>query len=167
MTPIRLGPDSPQLPATLSLLRDSFAFMAARIDPPSSLTRMDLAALAREAAEKELWILPAPDAPDTEAPHADAPLACVILTTQPDALYIGKLAVAQTARGQGLSRQLLTLADTRARAHALPKLRVQTRVELTENQATFTALGFVETARTCHAGYPRPTSITYERPLNT
>ena len=47
----------------------------------------------------------------------------------------------------------------------LPVLELQTRVELTENHATFRALGFVEVARTAHPGYDRPTSITFRRPV--
>ncbi|QPM91048.1 GNAT family N-acetyltransferase [Pseudooceanicola algae] len=155
MTPRRLSATAPELPATLDLLRRAFACMEGRIDPPSSLTRMDLTALTHEAAQKELWILPG----------VGSPAACMILTPQVDALYIGKLAVAEKARGQGLARQLLDLADSRARALGLPRLRLQTRVELTENHATFTALGFAETARTSHPGYDRPTSLTYERPV--
>ena len=148
--PVRIGPDDPQIAAILALLRDSFAYMQWRIDPPSSLTRMTAQSLNTDAAEKELWIIP-------------GPMACVILTAAQDHLYVGKLAVARDARGQGLARRLFDLADERARALNLPRLQLQTRIELIENQATFTTLGFRETARTAHEGYDRPTSITYER----
>jgi predicted GNAT superfamily acetyltransferase len=93
------------------------------------------------------------------------PVACVFLTPRPQALYVGKLAVAATERGRGHARALVTLAEARARSLGLPMLELQTRVELTENHATFRALGFVETGRTAHAGYDRPTSITFRRPV--
>ena len=156
-TPLRLGPDDPALPAVLALLRDSFAYMEDRIDPPSSLTRMTEATLARDAAENELWVIPG--APGT------APLACVILTRKPDHLYIGKLAVARDGRGRGLARRLIGLAEDRARAQGLTQLRLQTRIELTENHATFTRLGFTEIARTAHEGYDRPTSLTFAKEI--
>lgn len=152
LTPARLGPEDPALPKVLTLLRDSFAYMEGRIDPPSSLGRMTLTDLAREAAQNEVWITP-------------GPAACVILTPKPDYLYIGKLAVAPLARGQGLARLLVDLADSRARALHLPRLQLQTRIELTENHTTFLRLGFREADRTAHPGYDRPTSITYVRPL--
>jgi ribosomal protein S18 acetylase RimI-like enzyme len=148
--PRRAGPDS-DWTGTLALLRAAFAFMEGRIDPPSSLHRLtaeDISAMARDG---EVWLI------------GDAPDACVFLTLKPGALYLGKLAVTDTARGQGYARRLIALAETRARAHALPVLELQTRVELTENQATFRALGFVETGRTAHPGYGRPTSITFRR----
>ncbi|MFN7434077.1 MAG: N-acetyltransferase, partial [Betaproteobacteria bacterium] len=43
-------------------------------------------------------------------------------------------------------------------------LELQTRIELTENHATFAALGFAKVAETAHPGYARPTSITLRRP---
>ncbi|GGE41764.1 acetyltransferase [Primorskyibacter flagellatus] len=151
-TPLRLTPASPEIAATHALLTAAFAYMDGRIDPPSSLARMPVAALAQEAGTNELWIIP-------------GPLACVILTPKPDHLYIGKLAVADAARGRGLARRLLTLAETRAKALGLPRLQLQTRVELTENHATFAALGFRETGRSSHPGFDRPTSLTFARDL--
>ena len=91
------------------------------------------------------------------------PVACMFLTPKPGALYVGKLAVAASHRGQGLARRMLDRAEARARDLGLPALELQTRVELVENQAAFLAMGFVEVGRTAHKGYDRPTSITYRR----
>ncbi|MEI2652271.1 MAG: GNAT family N-acetyltransferase [Microthrixaceae bacterium] len=73
-----------------------------------------------------------------------APVACVFLTPKPGALYVGKLAVADSHRGQGLARRLIDRAEARAREMGLPALELQTRVELVENQAAFLAMGFRE-----------------------
>jgi hypothetical protein len=54
-------------------------------------------------------------------------------------------------------------AEAMARELGRPVLELGTRVELTENHAAFAALGFREVARTAHAGYDRPTSVTMER----
>lgn len=152
MTPIRA--EAPfDWQAILTLIRDSFAYMDGRIDPPSSMHRLTPGDIAAQAAEGEVWVIGQP------------PLACVYLTVKPGALSIGKLAVARDHRGQGLARRLIDTAETRARALGLPMLELQTRVELTGNQATFRALGFHETARTAHEGYDRPTSITFRRPV--
>lgn len=151
--PKRLSPGDPELAQVLDLIRSAFAGMAGRIDPPSSMLTLDPDALVRQCRSGEIWAVGTPV------------FACIFLTPQPDALYVGKLAVAETQRGKGRARALLDLADKRARSLGLPRLRLQTRVELTENQALFTALGFRETGRTAHAGYTRPTSITYQRPV--
>lgn len=154
LAPWQVGETDPVLPGVLQLIRESFAYMESRIDPPSSMHRLTVADLSRAAREGEIWAIgPAPD-------------ACVILTPKPDALYLGKLAVSAQARGQGLARRLVDHAAIRARALGLPALELQTRVELGENHATFARLGFVETGRTAHAGYDRPTSITMRRPLD-
>lgn len=152
MTPYRAVPPF-DWHTVLTLIQDSFAFMEGRIDPPSSMHRLTVQDIATQATEGEVWVIGQP------------PIACVFLTVKPQALYIGKLAVARSHRGQGLARTLIDMAETRARALGLPALDLQTRVELTENHATFRALGFTETARTAHAGYDRPTSITFRRSL--
>ncbi|MGA1181653.1 MAG: GNAT family N-acetyltransferase, partial [Marivivens sp.] len=106
-----------------------------------------------DLAESEVWVI--------GTPH----LACIVLTPKADALYLGKLAVATSEGGKGDARTLIDQAETRARALGLSALELQTRIELTENQRTFEAMGFTELARTAHEGYDRPTSITYRRPL--
>ncbi|MGR3805505.1 GNAT family N-acetyltransferase [Marinibacterium profundimaris] len=152
-TPRRIGPHDMALPELLALIRESFADMDRRIDPPSSMLRMTTDNLSRAAAEGEIWAIGTPV------------LACVILSETPGALYLGKLAVDRAARGRGYARVLIARAVQSARERGLPALELQTRVELTENHETFARLGFVETGRTAHPGYDRPTSITMRRPV--
>ena len=151
LTATRHSPDDPALAEVLELIRESFGYMEGRIDPPSSMHRMTLASLREDAQQAEIWSLGPPLS------------ACVVLTPKPLALYIGKLSVAGHARRKGLATRLVTLAEERAKALGLPALELQSRVELTENHATFTALGFSETGRTSHPGFDRPTSITFRR----
>jgi GNAT superfamily N-acetyltransferase len=141
-------------PALLSLIQTEFAFMHGRIDPPSSMHTLTAESIARQAITGEVWAIGTP------------PLACIFLTPKPDALYVGKLAVARDHRGKGLARNLIDLAETRVRALGLTALELQTRIELTENHATFRALGFTEIGRTAHPGFDHPTSITFRRPVS-
>lgn len=145
--------DDPALPAILSLIRDSFAYMDGVIDPPSSMHLLTLDTLRAEAAKQEIWSIGPPLS------------ACAIFTPQADTLYVGKLCVVPTARGQGLSRQLIEHAAQRAHALKLPTLTLQSRIELTENHATFGALGFKEIGCTSHEGYDAATSITFMKLL--
>lgn len=137
--------------ALLTLIRTEFAGMEGRIDPPSSMHRLTAEDLARQAETGEIWVIDTP------------PIACVVLTPLPHALYVGKLAVSGAHRGQGLARNLIDLAEARARARALPALELQVRVELVENHGFFAALGFRQTATTAHPGYDRPTSYTFTK----
>ena len=153
-TPRRIAPEADFAPA-LGLIRDCFASMAGRIDPPSSADSLTVAALAAAADKGEVWGMD----------DMGRLIACMILTPRPDHLYIGKLATDPAFRRQGLARQLIWHAAKRAKALGLAELRLETRVELTGNHATFQALGFSEIARTAHAGFAHPTSITFARSL--
>lgn len=149
----RHPPDCPDLPAVLALIRDSFAPLNARIDPPSSADRLTLATLSAQAAAGEVLSLGTP------------PVACMILSHDGTELTVGKLAIAQDLRRQGLARRMLNLAEERARHIGLDTLHLQCRVELAENHALFRSCGFREVARTTHPGFSRPTSITFRKPL--
>ena len=151
LPPVRHAPDDPALPALLKLIRDSFAYMDGRIDPPSSMHRLTLDEIAQHCTSGEVWSLGVP------------PVACLFLTPKPDCLYLGKLAVRTDLRRQGLAARLVALAVERARALGLPALELQTRVELVENHATFARLGFVRVGTTAHPGFDRPTSLTMRR----
>lgn len=144
-------------PAFHRLLHTCFAGMVGRIDPPSSLHRLTLQDIADFARDEILL-----------AVHDDDNniVACLFCSMDEPALYLGKLAVAPAFRGRGYARSPVDLAEDTARVSGLDRLRVQTRVELTENHATFAALGFTETVRTAHPGFDRPTSITFERPVS-
>jgi GNAT superfamily N-acetyltransferase len=148
-------PDFRDFAALHALLSTSFAYMEGRIDPPSSMTRLSLASLGHKVAAEDLFLVR----------HGATPIACLFGTPTPDAYYIGKLAVAAPQRGRGLARALVEAAATRARALGAPALELQTRVELVQNHAAFTAMGFTQTAATAHPGYDRPTSLTFRRAL--
>lgn len=150
--PRRLTPaDDPE--PVLALIRAAFAGMEGRIDPPSSMHRLTPEGIRSQAAEGEVWTLDEPE----------GPVACLFLTPKRDCLYLGKLAVSESFRRQGLARQLLRHAEARTRALGLPALELETRVELAENHAAFAAMGFVRTGEASHPGYDRPTSLTFRK----
>lgn len=138
----------------LDLLRRSFAYMAPRIDPPSSLNRLGLDELRAKAAEETMILALARDV---------RPVGCLFAHEAGGGLYIGKIAVDDAYRNHGLARRLVAAAEGLARERSLPFLELQTRIELTENHRVFAALGFVKTAETAHPGYDCPTSITMRK----
>ena len=142
--------DWPQL---LSLLRESFAYMDSRIDPPSSLTRMGVDEFKAKAAEETLIVA-------TEGPSL---VGCAFAALHDECVYVSKVAVAQSVRRKGIARAMFASAEVLARKHGRRFLELQTRVELVENHATFGALGFEKVAETAHPGYNRPTSITMRK----
>lgn len=133
----------------LALILASFDYMGGRIDPPSSAHALTPGVLRRKAEDEIAFV----------ALAERNLVGCVFCKPEPDCLYIGKLAVAPSSQHKGAGRLLLAAAEETARQLKLPALRLQTRIELTENHATFAAWGFVETGRSAHPGFTRPTSI--------
>jgi len=88
LTPERLTANDATLAQVLTLIHDCFAGMEGRISPPSSVHDLTLARLKALTSTAEVWRIGAP------------PIACVILTPRENTLYIGKMAVHPTHRGQ-------------------------------------------------------------------
>jgi uncharacterized protein YhfF/GNAT superfamily N-acetyltransferase len=142
-------------PDLLALLQQSFAYMAPRIDPPSSLDQLDADQLRRKADHETLIL----------ATEGDRLVGCAFAAVREDCVYVGKVAVADRGRRRGLARRLIAVAEQVARDHQRPFLELQTRIGLVENHETFSALGFVTVAQTAHPGYTRTTSITLRKPV--
>lgn len=140
----------------LNLILTSFAYMDGRIDPPSSAQALTVQSL-REKARNEIGYV---------ALDGDQIVGCVFCRAEPESLYIGKLAILPSAQGKGIGRRLLTYAEAEARKQHRAILRLETRIELTENHATFAAWGFAKTAENSHPGFDRTTSIEMQKLLS-
>lgn len=141
--------------ALLALLRESFSYMASRIDPPSSLQKMGIAELRAKASAESLIV----------AVDETGLVGCAFAAVKADCVYVGKLAVAERARGRGIARKIIGVAESLAGDNDRGFLELRTRIELVENHRTFAALGFEKVAETAHPGYRRPTSITMRKRL--
>jgi GNAT superfamily N-acetyltransferase len=150
---VRAPPAFADWAGLLTLLRASYAYMATRIDPPSSLLRMAARDLETKAREEVLIV----------ALAGDRLVGCAFARLRDDCVYVGKVAVDASLRRRGVARRLLAEAEAIARAHARPFVEIETRIELTENQATFAALGFAKVGESAHAGFDRPTSVTMRK----
>jgi len=139
----------------LALILGAFAYMNGVIDPPSSALRLTPENLAEKARAETVFL----------ATAGKELLGCVFVAEKADHFYVGKLAVARAAQGAGIGKRLLAEVERFARDSGKPVLELQTRVELTANQRAFGRLGFVETERTAHAGFERPTAITMRKVL--
>ncbi|MBB3612926.1 GNAT superfamily N-acetyltransferase [Rhizobium sp. BK602] len=139
----------------LALILASFAYMDGLIDPPSSALSLTPQSL-REKARIEIGFAALDE-------HRLA--GCVFCRPEPESLYVGKLAVLPAAQGKGIGKRLLALAEETARERGLGTLRLETRIELTGNHATFAAWGFRKTAENRHAGFDRTTSIEMRKAL--
>jgi GNAT superfamily N-acetyltransferase len=140
----------------LELLHAAFAYQRERIDPPSSLYRLDAESLASKAKEEALFL----------AFDDGQMVGCAFAKTKPGCVYVGKVAVWPDRQGQGIGRRLMQAVESFARQTGRPVMELETRIELVENHKTFAAFGFVTTAEHAHAGYTRTTYITMQKPLH-
>jgi ribosomal protein S18 acetylase RimI-like enzyme len=146
----RAPPDFTDWERVRSFILDAFAYMETQINPPSSALRLTPQSMKADAETGALLL----------AKRDNELVGCVFAQVKDDALYIGKLAVRAGLQGAGIGRKLVEAARDEARSRGLKMLELQTRIELTENQAMFARMGFVKTAETAHPRFDRPTSIT-------
>ena len=93
-------------------------------------------------------------------------MACVVATPRPQSLYLGKISVDPSVRGQGVARALVEACEPLAVKLGVNYLELQVRIELLENQRAFARMGFVKISDDCHSGYDRVTEITMQKPFN-
>jgi len=139
----------------LALLRAAFAYQDERIDPPSSVLRLNTQSLEQKAQVEHLFV----------AIENGTLLGCVFAKPGRHAMYVGKLAVWPHQQRRGIGRRLMRAAEGFARRHNFAAMELETRIKLTENHRTFEALGFAKTGEHAHPGYDRPTFITMRKDL--
>lgn len=156
MKPRRIDPEHDDMAALLALIRDAFADMEGRIDPPSSVHTLDPHSLQAKARVETGFVIE----------EGRNPIACLFCRPEPpDTLYLGKLAIRPSHQGHGFGWQLLGQAEALAGQLGFHTLRLETRIELTDNHVTFTAWGFEKTAEKRHPGFDRTTSIEMRKRL--
>lgn len=153
---IKLPADFARWDELLALILRAFAYMDGLIDPPSSAQRLTGDSL-REKARQETGFL---------AMRDNEVVGCIFAAEHSAHFYVGKLAVEPGLQGKKIGRRLMESVEALARATGKPVLELQARIELTNNQAAFGRLGFIETERTAHPGYNRPTSVTMRKTLS-
>ena len=143
------GPDY-DFAALRALILRNFAYMQARIDPPSSMkavTDADLAAL------DAMLVIEA----------GGVAVGCLAVTVKSNCLYVGRMAVDMAWRGLGLARRLMDAAEHLALTKGIAEIELGSRVELTENHAIFLQMGFEKVREQNHPGYDRATSYWFRK----
>lgn len=136
----------------LVLIQQSFSYMETRIDPPSSIRRLDINSLRQKSEIETLFFMQIDE-------HL---VGCAFAKEYQNLIYVGKVATSPNFQGRGIGQKLISACRDLAISKEKPILEIQIRVELIENQQFFKKLGFVKTGEIAHAGYLRPTSYTYQ-----
>jgi ribosomal protein S18 acetylase RimI-like enzyme len=143
-------------PALAAIIAASFEEYRGKLEPESGAFRETADAVAAELTKEAGAII---------AERNGEVVGCVMVRLLEGDLYLGRLAVVPTARGQGIARRLVEAVEDEARRRELAGVRLGVRIALTENQQLFTSLGYVEISREAHEGFDHPTSINMRKAL--
>lgn len=128
------------LPAIKALITAAYAKYLTRMDkPPAPLLRD----YGPSIDEGTTWVVGSPI------------VAVLTLYPRTDHLYVENLAVALDAQGRGLGRALMEFAERQATEHGVHRMALVTHEVMTENQAIYSRLGYVEVERRAEDGYRR------------
>jgi ribosomal protein S18 acetylase RimI-like enzyme len=128
------------LPAIKAIIDASYAkYLSRMAKPPAPLFRD----YGPSVAEGTTWVT------------GDPVVAVLTLYPREDHLYVENVAVDPGAQGQGLGRALMEFAELQAAERGLDRMALVTHEAMTENQAIYAHLGYVEVERRAEDGYRR------------
>ena len=149
-TPLPLGvrrASADDLPAIRAVISAAYARYLTRMDKPPAPMLRDYGPSVEAGTT---WVTGSP--------------VTAVLTLYPreDHLYVENIAVDPSAQGRGLGRALMEFAEQEATRRRLNRMALVTHETMTENQAIYARLGYIEIDRRTEDGYRR---IYMEKPL--
>lgn len=100
---------------------------------------------ARRIADGQAWVME----------DAGRVVGLLVLEEQADAFLLDNIAVLPESQGSGHGRALMAFAEAEARRRGWREIRLYTHALMTENQALYRRLGYVETGRATEKGFDR------------
>ncbi len=153
------SPDIADFECLVAILKDAFAFQDGIVNPPSSVTRVDVAEL-QWRFDRDIVLV----ARDME--NEGAIIGQVWIEQTADDAYLYKLSVDKNSHGRGIGRALVNAAlEHVARHSTISKARLNVRKELDGNIAFFTRCGFAITGNGTHDGFDQPTFYIMTRDI--
>jgi ribosomal protein S18 acetylase RimI-like enzyme len=141
--------------ALLDLMRRAFAEYRGVLRPESSVFVESEAVIAEQLAHGGGFV----------AVCDGHRVGCVIAESKDGRGYLGRLAVLPGMRRGGVARRLMLAGEAFVREQGLRVAEVNVRIVLTGNVALFESLGYRETRRLAHPGWPVPTYLVMEKSL--
>lgn len=136
----------PAVSGEAAVLRDvvdaAYGPYVARIGKPPGPMLDDY---ARRIADGQAWVLV----------DLGRIVGVLVLEEQADAFLLDNIAVRPECQGGGHGRALMAFAEAEARRRGWCEIRLYTHALMTESQALYRRLGFVETGRVTEKGFDR------------
>jgi ribosomal protein S18 acetylase RimI-like enzyme len=128
--------------AMRDVVHTAYGHYVARIGRPPGPMLDDY---AQRIADGQAWVLE----------DAGRIVAILVLEEQADSFLLDNIAVRPECQGSGHGRTLMTFAETEARQRGWREILLYTHALMTENQALYRRLGYVETGRVTEKGFDR------------
>jgi ribosomal protein S18 acetylase RimI-like enzyme len=125
-----------------AIVHDAYRPYIARIGKPPGPMQDDYAA---RIAAGQAWVLE----------DAGTVMAVLVLEAGPESFLLDNIAVRPDGQGKGHGRALMRFAEQTARAQGFDAIDLYTHVLMTENQALYSRIGYVETGRVSEKGFER------------
>jgi ribosomal protein S18 acetylase RimI-like enzyme len=136
----------PAVPGEANALRDvvhaAYAHYITRIGKPPGPMLDDYTA---RIFNGQAWVLE----------DAGRIIGVLVLEETADSFLLDNIAVRPECQGAGHGRALMAFAEVEARRRGWHEIRLYTHVLMTENQALYRRLGYVETGRVTEKGFDR------------
>lgn len=143
MTGVRLRPATKEdAPAISACARASYEHYVPRVGNTPRPMLLDYA----EVMEKH----------QVTVAEVDGTLAgFLVLSVTPDGFRLFIVGVLPAHQGRGIGRALLEFAEAEAQRQGYDSIYLSTQQKMTENQALYAKIGYVEYARRVEEGFPR------------
>jgi N-acetylglutamate synthase-like GNAT family acetyltransferase len=150
-----------------SRLNDAYSLRSASSDDVPRVTELVEAAYGHYV--ERIGMIPGPMTEDydevirnkrvTIVERGDAVVGVLVLNVADEGFVVENVAVHPAERGRGLGRTLLELAEAEARRAGFESVYLYTHEKMTENQALYARIGYVEYDRRPQDGF----SLVYMR----
>ncbi|HUB47530.1 MAG TPA: GNAT family N-acetyltransferase [Acetobacteraceae bacterium] len=138
---IRLAAET-EAESVQQVVHAAYRHYVARIGKPPGPMLDDYAA---RISDGQVWVLE----------DAGRIAGILVLDEQADRFLLDNVAVRPECQGSGFGRVLMEFAEAEARRRGWPEIVLYTHVLMTENQALYKRLGYVETGRVSEKGFAR------------
>jgi|SRR5215510_1179835 len=145
------------VPRVVDVIRAAFEEYRGRLDPPSSAHHKTAEIVRRELANGGAFV----------ACDPQAIVGCVFYHIFSNHLYLDRLAVLPSHRGQGIAQVLIWSVEERARQHSLGEVWLSVRLPLEGHQAYYERLGYTFLSYGTHPGHTSPTFVTLRKQLES
>lgn len=156
MTTLQIRPILPtELATLLTLIQTAYAEYDNWLTPPSGAHNENVSSLAaklEQGAGAIAW-------------QEETPVGSVLFEARDTYMYLGRLAVPPLHRKRGIGALLVRHVEDQARAQGLNKIALGVRLQLPENTAFYTNLGYHIESYGIHPGFTEPTYMTMAKVL--